>query len=156
MESMNGKVLVASALATGCLAGCSRDNLDGGEEFSLEACHRGALVCVRIENASAVDFDSFDVHFPNEVISYGSVAAGKISEYREVSGAYRYAYTEASAGERHFVLQPIDYIGETFVPNGAYTYRYDVNALDEPVTGNDWIVHGYMSVSMTLDSESSP
>lgn len=106
---------------------------------------------MRVENTSNIDFDSFDVHFPDQVEKFGRLRAGQISAYRKIERAYSYAYTEAFSGERRFVLQPIDFVGETFVPAGIYTYRFSVDALDEPEVSRDWVLHGYMHVTLIAD-----
>ena len=57
-------------------------------------------VRIRVENASALDFTSTIVGFPQQTEDYGSVGAGHASEYRTIGQAYRYAYFEVSAGGR--------------------------------------------------------
>jgi hypothetical protein len=81
---------------------------------------------IRVENASQSDFSSVRVVFPSEDVSYGALPAGATSEYESVAEAYRYAYVEVMIGERRVVLQPIDYVGETLLGPGRYTYALDV------------------------------
>jgi hypothetical protein len=80
-------------------------------------------VRIRVENASALDFTSTIVGFPQQTEDYGAVGAGQASEYRTIGQAYRYAYFEVAAGGRRYVLQPIDYVGEELLEEGSYTYQ---------------------------------
>lgn len=77
---------------------------------------------IRVRNNSAVDFDEVRVNYPSSRVNYGSVRAGAASAYEKVESAYRYAHIEAKHGEKSYVLQPIDYTGETELPPGRYTY----------------------------------
>lgn len=86
----------------------------------------GGDVHIRILNSSSFQFDRVDVGFPEAEVSYGSVRAGSASEYREVSSAYRYAYIEVEIGGEELVLQPIDYVGESLLDSGRYTYVLNV------------------------------
>jgi hypothetical protein len=86
---------------------------------------------IRVRNASAVDFDEVRVFFPDDpaaAVSYGAVKAGAASDYKPVGRAYRYAHIEATAGEREFVLRPIDYVGEEELPAGRFTYVLSIVA----------------------------
>ncbi len=52
----------------------------------------------------------------------GPLTAGASSAYGKVGLAYRYASVEVYVGERPYVLQVIDYVGETPLPDGHFTY----------------------------------
>ena len=106
-------VMLTGVLALGSLgAVCDPGRLFGGGE-----------VRIRLHNASAVDFASARVGFPDGYEEYGAVGAGRRSEYRSVERAYRYAYVEVHAEDRRWVLQPIDYVGEELLESGDYAYR---------------------------------
>ena len=77
---------------------------------------------INIQNNSTVDFDRVVVSFPGQTEDYGTVRSGGQSANRTVEMAYRYAYVEVYAGEKQYVLQPIDYTGETLLASGRYTY----------------------------------
>lgn len=133
------------------LNGCGEQSAET-PKGALE-CPDRRIVCVRVENASGLDFQRFDVNFEGQVVSYGPLGAGAISEYRPVDAAYGYAYSEAFSNERRFVLQPIDFLGEKLLEPGAYTYRYTASILDEPIVRGDWALHGQMDVRLIADDE---
>ena len=80
---------------------------------------------VRVRNFSTIDFDSVTVRFPQETHRYGRVEAGRASAYRPVREAYRYDYVEAWIGTEKYVLQPFDFVGESLLRAGRYTYGLD-------------------------------
>ncbi len=79
-------------------------------------------VQIRVENASTFPMGAVLVSFPGQSESYGSLAAGAQSDFRSVSRAYRYAYVEAVVQGAKIVQQPIDYVGESLLSPGRYTY----------------------------------
>ena len=135
---------IAILLALLFLSGCQ--GVQSGETCSGER-----HICIRVDNASDFDFESFKVNFSGQMVEFGQVDAGQISAYRKVEVAYRYAATEAFSDERRFILQPIDFVGERTLLPGRYTYRYYVDELDEPRIKGDWSLHGYMSVRLVVD-----
>jgi hypothetical protein len=80
------------------------------------------LVEVRVRNFSTVDFDSVLVRFPKDVHRYGRVEAGQSSAYASVQEAYRYDFVEVWIGGEKYALQPIDFVGESLLRPGRYTY----------------------------------
>ena len=86
----------------------------------------GGDVEIRIQNASSFPFARVDVVFPEDQVSYGSLSANSASVYRGVSKAYRYAYIEVEIGGEELVIQPIDYVGESLLGSGRYTYVLNV------------------------------
>lgn len=93
----------------------------------------GDPVQIRVANESDVRFDQVVVNFPNQEENYGAIDAGGVSTYRQVGEAYRYAHLQVRIGERDLVMQPMDFVGESLLTSGRYTYVLDV---DDPVSGN--------------------
>jgi hypothetical protein len=87
----------------------------------------GPGVAVRIENATDKVFESVVIGFPSQREDYGSIPAGEASVYRSVARAYRYAYAEIKIDGETLVLRPIDYVGESLLRPGRYTYRITLN-----------------------------
>ncbi len=111
--------LFASIGSAGCNATSEDTQMAAPEET-------GGPVEINIQNNSTVDFGRVVVSFPGQTEDYGAVGSGGESAYRTVEKAYRYAYVEASAGQDQFVLQPIDYTGETLLEPGRYSYALDL------------------------------
>jgi hypothetical protein len=77
---------------------------------------------IRLRNATGLDIDAVTVAFPAGSVEYGSISQGSSSTYQAVDSAYRYAYIDARSGDRHMVLQPIDFVGEELLEPGRYTW----------------------------------
>jgi len=82
-------------------------------------------VNIRIQNASSITFDEVQVGDQEEV--YMNINPDGFSEYQEYELAYQYAYIQITSGEEVFVLQPIDFVGETPLPIGLYTYVLNID-----------------------------
>ncbi|MCK0147333.1 hypothetical protein MWU78_16890 [Arenibacter sp. F26102] len=95
-------------LVAAIFIGCSDrdDNLDG--------------VNIRITNESSVTFDLVQVG--SEEMVHENIVPDEYSGYLEYETAYEYAYINIKVGEENYVLQPIDFVGETPLENGFYTY----------------------------------
>ena len=98
-----------------CFSGC--DTLDGPSGPTL----------LRVENRSQMDFTSVHVQFMDEPEYYGAVEAGALSDYRPFETAYRYGLVVAQTPDTTYRLQPIDYVGESPLGTGRYTYRLTVD-----------------------------
>lgn len=85
---------------------------------------------IRIENSSNVDFSNVFVDTSGGSNNYGEIKSGKKSEYKDFELAYSYAYIQLTASEMTFTLQPIDYVGETPLENGEYTYKLTIEDFD--------------------------
>jgi len=89
---------------------------------------------IRIANRSGVDFERVDVTFPSGKVEYGPVAKGATSGYRRVDKAYRYAKVETVANGGTLTLQPQDFMGETPLEPGRYTYALQVDDTGRALT----------------------
>lgn len=86
------------------------DNLDG--------------VNIRIKNESNVTYDQVQVG--SEEMLHEKIGPDKYSGYLQYETAYKYAYVNIKVGEENYVLQPIDFVGETPLENGFYTYGLNI------------------------------
>ena len=77
---------------------------------------------IRVANRSTSRFDRVIVGFSDGQQEYGALSPGATSEYRTVTEAYRYAYFEVRLDTTLLVIQPIDFVGETPLGGGRYTY----------------------------------
>ena len=94
---------------------------------------------IRVANNSSFAFDRVEVVFPEDAIDYGSIRAGDVSQYANVSAAYRYAYIEVEIDGEELKIQPIDYVGETPLEAGRYTYALNVT------------IEGYLTLELRED-----
>lgn len=111
---------VAVLFSLGAFAGC-------GDPVSPP----GSVV-IRIVNGSPFAFDEVEVNFSAQVEAYGPLPVGGRTQYRPVGQAYRYAYVRVRSGGKTVVQQPIDYVGETPLAPGRYSYVIELTTLDEP------------------------
>lgn len=79
-------------------------------------------ILLRVANESAVAFDRTFVQFPEDQVEFGPLPANGTSAYVRVTTAYRYAYILVEVAGQDYVLQPIDYVGESTLGPGKYTY----------------------------------
>jgi len=96
------------------------------EPLGFDDDEKSGEVDIRVENASTHVLADIEVGFPEGRKGYGTLAPGQRSQYRTIKGAYRYAYIEAMVAGSKMVLQPIDYVGESFLAPGRYTYIVSV------------------------------
>lgn len=111
------KLVVLLALTSGLILACTDqdDDLDS--------------VNVRIKNNSSFVFD--EVTVGTAIEPHLNITPGSYSPYFIYEEAYRYAYIEITSGEELFILQPIDFVGETPLPIGFYTYELDITESGE-------------------------
>lgn len=83
-----------------------------------------SAVNIRVKNASSITFD--EVQVGGDEFVHIDVSSGGFSEYLEYETAYRYAYVQIQSGTESYVLQPFDFVGETPLEIGFYTYVLDV------------------------------
>lgn len=84
-----------------------------------------SAVNIRIQNASSLIFD--EVQVGEQAAAYMEINPDSFSEYQEYETAYQYAYIQITSGEEVYVLQPIDFVGETPLPIGLYTYVLNID-----------------------------
>lgn len=78
-------------------------------------------IYLRLENGTNQDF-TYTQAFDQE---YGMINAGDTSNYTYLpDGGFHYGYVEVITIQNDtFTIQPIDYVGETPLETGYYTYR---------------------------------
>ena len=102
------------------LASCNGENEDG----------LPTLTEIRVKNVSLYDFDDVEVVAPGGMAHYGQVLIQESSAYQSFTEAYRYSFINVIIDGQDFVLQPIDYVGETPLGPGKFTYVIDVPDLE--------------------------
>lgn len=82
------------------------------------------VVSVRIRNASGVSFDRVQVLFPDgQKVDYGPLRPSSATDYAAVGVAYKYSYVKVTTAGMDYMYQPIDFVGETPLKPGHYTYE---------------------------------
>lgn len=84
-------------------------------------------VQIRLENASNFTYKDILVQ-TNQDHTFANLSSGDISEYQQFEMAYKYAYIEITIDGFQYKIQPIDFIGETLLEEGFYTYKIDANS----------------------------
>jgi hypothetical protein len=79
---------------------------------------KGPISDIRIRNATDRDFQNVVVGRAH----YGPIGRGDSSGYQSWGPAYRYAFVSLLADGKPMLLQPIDYVGETRLGPGRFTY----------------------------------
>ena len=82
------------------------------------------MVHIRIKNESSINYDLVQVG-GGEML-HENIGPNEYSGYLAYEMAYEYAYISITAGDGNYVLQPIDFVGETPLENGFYTYGLSI------------------------------
>lgn len=90
-----------------------------------------SVVNLRIKNESTLFFDEVQVGEAME--KHMNIGTDEFSPYFEYETAYTYGFIEIISGEETFTLQPIDFVGETPLPPGFYTYVLNITAEGEVI-----------------------
>ena len=81
---------------------------------------------IRVKNVSAINYDTIQVGGDDMV--HTNIHPDDYSGYLIYEIAYRYAYINITSAEETYILQPIDFVGETVLPLGFYTYEIGLDA----------------------------
>lgn len=91
-------------------------------------------VNIRLSNISNLNFENIIVNpGGSEKINYGDLKSRMLSDYKNFVKAYSYGFVELTANGKKYSITPIDYVGETPLSNGNYTYELN---LEDRQTGN--------------------
>lgn len=131
LQSLWLGVALLGLIAAGCGSGqpAATDGGTGGTGNSGQG-----SIEIRVANRSDRDFDRVVVTFDPGRVDYGAVAKGATSEYRRIQQAYRYALVEVTASGQTFRFHPIDFVGETPLEPGRYTYALSIEPSDNTIT----------------------
>lgn len=97
-------------------------------------------VKIRLSNVSQYDFQNIVINTTTGDVNFENPKSGQKSEYKLFDKAYRYSFVELEIAGKTYTLQPIDYVGETPLKNGNYTYQINSNETEEQ----------YSKLSLTL------
>lgn len=100
---------------------------------------------IRLSNVSPFDFQNIKVNTASSDgnVNFGNLKTGIKTDYKVFESAYSYAFIELQIDGKTYTIQPIDYVGETLLEDGNYTYQ--INANDSQ--------NQYQKLSITLIKE---
>jgi hypothetical protein len=85
---------------------------------------------IRVFNNSDYDFCNVLISTTGEGRNHGEIKSGENTCYRTYDKAYNYAYVSLMIDGEDLVIQPIDYVGETPLGVGYFTYHLDVEEIN--------------------------
>jgi len=100
-------------------------------------------VSIRLSNATDFDFQNVIIDTSTGEVNFENISSGQKTGYKTVEIAYRYAFVELEIDGKVYTLQPTDYVGETPLKKGNYTYEIDADDSQEQ----------YRKLSLTLVKE---
>jgi len=110
-----GRMAALSVVALTMLSAC-------GRPFSSEGDTN-----VRLRNASSFELTAVTFRPGQAELKFARIAPGAATGYVPVASAYRYGYLDALVDGERRVLQPIDYVGESVIGAGRFTYVITVD-----------------------------
>ena len=104
----------------------------------LSAC--GTTV-IRIENQSGEDFEDVGLNYGAGDLSYGALADGERSPYKEYPNAFSYGRVFGTIDGQQYdsCSVPIDYVGENPIEDGEYTIPITVDPVRQCVVAGELI-----------------
>lgn len=82
---------------------------------------------IRLSNVSQYDFQNIIVNTKNVETRFANLSPKETTNYKKFATAYSYAFVELEIDGKIYTIQPIDFVGETPLENGNYTYEIDAN-----------------------------
>ena len=83
---------------------------------------------IRLRNSSSFELTAVTFKPGRPEINAARIEPGAVTDYVRVDNAYRYGYLEVTVGGARRVIQPIDYVGESFIGEGRFTYSITIDA----------------------------
>ena len=106
----------------GVLVGCSNDTT------TETLTQQNSSIQIRIQNASPYKFENVIVNTYNKATNFENLNSNQKSAFKTFEIAYRYAFVELQINGKTYTIQPMDYVGETTLENGNYTYKITANS----------------------------
>ncbi|CAL2064471.1 hypothetical protein [Tenacibaculum sp. 190524A05c] len=87
-------------------------------------------ILIRLKNNSSVNFDKSS--FNN--VEFGKLAPDETSNYQSFEVAYHYGLVSIVIEGQEYGWIPIDYVGETPLKPGKYTFEYSFDTVNKVLT----------------------
>ena len=111
----SSRARVAAFAALGIVAACGNPVGDEGTR-------------VRLRNPSEFELTSVTIAPGTPRLEFARKAPGAVTEYQSVEDPYRYGYLDLLVGGERRGLQPVDYVGESVIGEGDFTYVITIDA----------------------------
>lgn len=108
------KVLIIIVLIS-TLISCTNDSINSSE------------LKIRLFNVSQFEYKNIRVNTSTGEVKFEDINPGQKTDYKTFDTAYRYAFIELEIDGKTYTIQPIDYVGESPLDKGNYTYQIDAN-----------------------------
>ena len=82
---------------------------------------------IRLRNASSFELTSVTFAPGSERVEFTRIGPNAITEYRSVEHAYSYGYFDALVAGVRRTIQPIDFVGESYIGEGKFTYQITID-----------------------------
>ncbi|MFB9107216.1 hypothetical protein [Flavobacterium gyeonganense] len=82
---------------------------------------------IRLSNASKFNFENITVNTSTGNVNFENISSGQNTAYKIFEKAYGYAFVELQIEGKTYRIQPFDYVGETPLKKGNYTYQITAN-----------------------------
>lgn len=99
-------------------AGC---NVAGNEDTDVE---------IRVKNNSAYTIEGLRISTGGGDYTYETLSPGETSTYKMYDYSYSYFFVSFSIDTEGFAQQPVDYVGESKIKSGQYTYNIDIETFE--------------------------
>ena len=127
MKRIEIRALTLLIFMTIAFSSCKKSSTNKCDEHSVSACSENPdKTNLRIKNISKYNFCNVAVNPSSGTINCGNLNKGDVTCYRSFDLVYNYAYIQLFIGEKEFKIQPIDYVGETPLGVGQFTYLLDI------------------------------
>lgn len=83
---------------------------------------------IRLRNSSSFELTNVTFSPGQAELKFDRIRPGEATSYVPVAYAYRYGYLEALVNGSRRVIQPIDYVGESPIGQGRFTFEITVEA----------------------------
>lgn len=112
------KILILVVMVA-TLFGCSNEDSNPSE------------LRIRLSNASKFNFQNITINTSTGNVNFENLSPGENTTYKIFERAYSYAFVELQIEGKTYRIQPYDYVGETPLEKGNYTYQITVNDSQE-------------------------
>jgi len=120
-------LFASMSIATSCEVSNEDEQTPKDTENQIANTENEDAILIRIENISNDTFETIFVDTSGGQADYDGLNSSDLSNYKEFNLAYYYAYIEVQIDSSIYKIQPADYVGETPLEPGKYTYVLDTN-----------------------------